>query len=85
MIETINPTTGTVIERIPRMDEGQIEAKLAAAARGAARWATTTLQERSALLDAVARRLRTDCDALAATALGPALVVVSAPMGIVFA
>jgi len=69
MIETINPATGTVIERIPRMDEGQIEAKLAAAASGAAAWATTSLQERSALLDAVARRLRTDCDTLAATAV----------------
>ena len=32
-------------------------------------WATTSLQERSALLDAVARRLRTDSDALAATAV----------------
>ena len=69
MIETINPTTGTVIERIPRMDEGQIEAKLAAAASCAPRWAATTLQERSALLDAVARRLRAECDTLAATAV----------------
>jgi succinate-semialdehyde dehydrogenase / glutarate-semialdehyde dehydrogenase len=69
MIETIDPTTGAVIERIPRMDDGQIEAKLAAAASCAPRWAATTLQERSALLDAVARRLRAECDALAATAV----------------
>ncbi len=69
MIETIDPTTGTVIERIPRMDEGQIEAKLAAAERCAAGGAATTLQERSALLDAVARRLRAECDTLAATAV----------------
>jgi acyl-CoA reductase-like NAD-dependent aldehyde dehydrogenase len=69
MIETIDPTTGTVIERIPRMDEGQIEAKLAAAESCAAGWAATTLQERSALLDAVARRLRAECDTLAATAV----------------
>jgi len=69
MIETIDPTTGTVIERIPRMDEGQIEARLAAAASCAARWAATTLQERSALLDAVARRLRSESDTLAATAV----------------
>jgi len=69
MIETIDPTTGTVLERIPRMDERQIEAKLEAAASCAPRWAATTLQERSALLDSIARRLRAERDTLAATAV----------------
>ncbi len=35
MIETRNPSTGEVIERIELMDAPQIEAKLEAAARGA--------------------------------------------------
>jgi acyl-CoA reductase-like NAD-dependent aldehyde dehydrogenase len=69
VIETIDPTTGAVIERLARMEPSQIEAKLAAAARGAAVWAATPLKRRSEVLNAVAARLHAERDALAATAV----------------
>src|SRR5690349_5360438 len=51
------------------MEPSQIEAKLAAAARGAAVWAATPLERRSEVLNAVAARLHAERDALAATAV----------------
>ena len=58
MIETIDPTTGEVIERIALMEAPQIEMKLAEAARGALRWAGEDFSGRGSLLRAVAARFR---------------------------
>ena len=69
MIETINPATGEVIERIALMDASQIEMKLAAAARGALRWAREDFSGRGSLLRAVAARFRLERDQLATTAV----------------
>jgi acyl-CoA reductase-like NAD-dependent aldehyde dehydrogenase len=69
MIETINPATGEVIERIALMDGPQIEVKLAEAARGALRWAREDFPGRGSLLRAVAARFRLERDQLATTAV----------------
>jgi acyl-CoA reductase-like NAD-dependent aldehyde dehydrogenase len=69
MIETIDPSTGRVLERVAVMDAAQIEAKVEAAARRAPQWARTSFDERSALLRGVAARLRAERDSLAATAV----------------
>ncbi|MBV8197742.1 MAG: NAD-dependent succinate-semialdehyde dehydrogenase [Candidatus Eremiobacteraeota bacterium] len=69
MIETIDPTTEAVIERIPQMSAEQVTAKVEAAARAATTWRTTTFDERAALLRAVAARLQTERESLAATAV----------------
>ncbi|HEX3670520.1 MAG TPA: NAD-dependent succinate-semialdehyde dehydrogenase [Candidatus Cybelea sp.] len=69
MIETIDPTTGRVLERFALMDAGAIESKLDAAARAQARWAETTFDERAKMLRAVAARMREERDSLAATAV----------------
>jgi acyl-CoA reductase-like NAD-dependent aldehyde dehydrogenase len=69
MIETVNPATGQIIERIPAMDGAQIERKLDAASRGAARWAQEEFPERASLLRAAAERFRAERDTLASTAV----------------
>ncbi|MFZ0032402.1 MAG: NAD-dependent succinate-semialdehyde dehydrogenase [Candidatus Cybelea sp.] len=69
MIETIDPTTGMVLERIALMDERQIDAKLEAAARCAPRWSATSFEQRAELLRAIAARLRSECDSLSETAV----------------
>lgn len=69
MIETIDPTTGRVLERFALMDAGAIEAKLDAAARAQARWAETTFDERAKTLRALGARMRAERDSLAATAV----------------
>lgn len=69
MIETIDPSTGSVIERIPRASAEEVEAKLAAAARAARVWAATSFERRATVLTAAAARLREQRDALAATAV----------------
>jgi succinate-semialdehyde dehydrogenase/glutarate-semialdehyde dehydrogenase len=69
MIETINPATGEVIERIALMDAPQIEHKLAEAAHGALRWAREDFSGRASLLQAVASRFRLERDRLAETAV----------------
>jgi acyl-CoA reductase-like NAD-dependent aldehyde dehydrogenase len=69
MIETINPATGSVIERIPLMDASQTDAKLEAVAACAPRWSAASFEERAALLRAVAARMRAESDSLAATAV----------------
>ena len=69
MIETIDPATGRVLERIPLMDPSQIEARVAAAARASRGWSAASLDDRAALLRACAARLRAESDALAATAV----------------
>lgn len=69
MIETVNPTTGELLERIPLMDAAQIETKLEAAARTAQQWGREPIAKRGALLRAVAERFRSERDELAATAV----------------
>jgi acyl-CoA reductase-like NAD-dependent aldehyde dehydrogenase len=69
MIETRNPTTGEVIERIGLMDTAQIETKLAGAARGARRWGREDFSGRASLLRAVAARFTLEREQLATTAV----------------
>jgi succinate-semialdehyde dehydrogenase/glutarate-semialdehyde dehydrogenase len=69
MIETRNPSTGEVIERIALMDAAQIEAKLAEAAHGARLWGRENFSGRASLLLAVAARFRLEREELAATAV----------------
>jgi succinate-semialdehyde dehydrogenase/glutarate-semialdehyde dehydrogenase len=69
MIETINPATGEVLERIALMEPPQIEMKLAQAARGALRWGREDFSGRASLLRAVAARFRLEREALATTAV----------------
>jgi succinate-semialdehyde dehydrogenase/glutarate-semialdehyde dehydrogenase len=69
MIETINPATGEVLERIALMEPAQIEMKLAQAARGSPRWGREDFSGRASLLRAVATRFRLEREALAGTAV----------------
>jgi succinate-semialdehyde dehydrogenase / glutarate-semialdehyde dehydrogenase len=69
VIETIDPASGEILERITPMSPQQIEAKLAAAARGASSWAREGFGERRALLRRVAEQFRAERGALAATAV----------------
>ncbi len=69
MIETLNPATGEVIERLALMEPFQIEAKLAAAARASVAWSAQSFEERGALLRAVAARFRSERERLATTAV----------------
>jgi acyl-CoA reductase-like NAD-dependent aldehyde dehydrogenase len=69
MIETIDPTTGVLLERIPLMGAQRIDATLEAAAQCAPRWERESLDERARLLRAVAAALRSERDSLALTAV----------------
>jgi acyl-CoA reductase-like NAD-dependent aldehyde dehydrogenase len=69
MIETIDPTTGRVLERIPPMDARQIDAKLDAASRRARLWSQTSFEERARLLREIAARLRAEKASLAIAAV----------------
>ncbi len=69
MIETIDPTTGSMLERIPLMDARQIDAKLDAAARCAPLWSRASFDDRARVLREIASRLRAERDSLAATAV----------------
>ena len=69
MIETIDPTTERVLERIPLMEAAQIDAVLEAAARRVAPWSALSLDERAAVLRAIAVRMRAQSDSLARTAV----------------
>src|SRR5580692_10934588 len=69
MIETINPATGEVLERIALMEPAQIEMKLAQAALGSPRWGREDFSGRASLLRAVATRFRLEREALAGTAV----------------
>jgi len=69
VIETVDPATGSVIERIPLMDDAQIDATLNAAASGAAAWGRQSFAQRGALLRAVAAGFRTERESLAKTAV----------------
>ncbi len=69
MIETINPTTGKVLERIALTDASEIDDKLHAAAHCAVRWRTASFDERASVLSAVAQVLRAQRDGLAEIAV----------------
>ena len=69
MIETIDPATGEVLERIEPMSPERIEAKLAAAARAFEGWRATSFDRRADLLQGVAARFRDERERLAATAV----------------
>ena len=69
MIETIDPTNGSVLERIPLMDARQIDAKLDAAARCAPLWSRASFDDRARVLQDIASRLRAERESLAATAV----------------
>ncbi len=69
MIETIDPSTGSVLERIPLMDARQIDTKLDAAARCVPFWSRASFEDRACILREVAARLRAERDSLAATAV----------------
>lgn len=69
VIETIDPATGAVIERIAEMDRAQVDAKLDAAARAAASWRGESFARRSDVLRTVAEHFRADSESLARTAV----------------
>lgn len=69
MIETIDPTTGEVLEQFALMDASEIGRKLDAAARCAPRWRAASFDERGQVLLAVARVLRAQRNALAEVAV----------------
>lgn len=69
MIETIDPATGKVLERIEPMSPQRIEAKLAAAARAFEGWRAAPFDRRADLLQGVAARFRDERERLAATAV----------------
>ncbi|HEY4433165.1 MAG TPA: NAD-dependent succinate-semialdehyde dehydrogenase [Candidatus Cybelea sp.] len=69
MIETIDPATGEVLERIEAMSPQRVEAKLAAAARAFKGWRATSFDVRADLLQRVAARFRDERERLAATAV----------------
>jgi acyl-CoA reductase-like NAD-dependent aldehyde dehydrogenase len=68
-IVTINPATGTVLERIERMDPAAIEAKVACAANAMRSWGSASVLDRAAVLREVAANLGAQRDALATTAV----------------
>ncbi|MBV8332605.1 MAG: NAD-dependent succinate-semialdehyde dehydrogenase [Candidatus Eremiobacteraeota bacterium] len=68
-IATINPATEAVIERIAYMDGRAVSEKLDLAVAAGKRWAASALDERSAVLRAVAAQLRREAETLAITAV----------------
>jgi acyl-CoA reductase-like NAD-dependent aldehyde dehydrogenase len=69
MIETVDPTTGKVLERIAPMDARQIDAKLDAASRSAMLWGHALLDERACVLRKIAAKLRAEKEPLAVVAV----------------
>jgi len=69
MIETIDPATGELLERIPLMGAAEIDAKLEAAARCAPSWRLRSFGERAVILQTVASLMRAQRDSLAVTAV----------------
>jgi len=66
-LRSVNPATEEMIERFAPEPADALERKLTGAESAAARWSTTPLSERSALLQRVAERLRADVAGHAAT------------------
>jgi acyl-CoA reductase-like NAD-dependent aldehyde dehydrogenase len=69
MIRTVDPSTGTELERFDYMTLQRIDALLDAASHAAKRWRDTAVAERAMLLRGVAGGLRAKCDELAVTAV----------------
>jgi len=69
MITTINPATEEVIETFNYMDARATSAALERAASAARRWRATSLEERGAVVRAVAAQLRKNKEALGAVAV----------------
>jgi succinate-semialdehyde dehydrogenase/glutarate-semialdehyde dehydrogenase len=63
---TLNPASGELIEEYPNWGEEQLEAALAQAAAAAPGWQTSTMAERSRLMQRAAALLRERSDELAA-------------------
>jgi acyl-CoA reductase-like NAD-dependent aldehyde dehydrogenase len=68
-IETVNPASGKVLERIPYATPGEIEERLERAVQTQRAWATATTETRAATLRTIATRLRERRDRLAETAV----------------
>jgi acyl-CoA reductase-like NAD-dependent aldehyde dehydrogenase len=68
-IETVNPATGEVLERIPYATSTEIEERLYRAVHVQRAWAAAPIEKRSETLRLVAKRLRERRDHLAATAV----------------
>jgi acyl-CoA reductase-like NAD-dependent aldehyde dehydrogenase len=67
-ITTINPTSGKPIEEFEYFSDREVEARLARAYAAAASWRKTPIETRAEVIAEVAKRLRAQVDALAATA-----------------
>ena len=67
--ETIDPSSGAVIERFERMTPAAIDARLDAAHAAFGSWRTAKVAERAALIRAVGRELRARRDRLATIAV----------------
>ncbi len=67
-IETVNPATGQVLERIPYATAAEIEERLDGAMRTQRAWASAPIEKRAATLALVAKQLREHRDRLAETA-----------------
>jgi acyl-CoA reductase-like NAD-dependent aldehyde dehydrogenase len=69
VIVTINPTTGEEIERLDFIGQDALDGKLDAAARASRAWGRSEVGARTALLRALAERLRAESETLAVTAV----------------
>lgn len=69
MIVTIDPATGSELERFEYFDEAALEANIAAGSEAARAWARVEIAERPEFLKAVGKRLRAIQDDLAVTAV----------------
>lgn len=67
-IVTIDPSTGSELERFAYLDAAAVDTRLTAAAAAARSWGATPVERRTALLRDVARTLRAQRDTLAAIA-----------------
>jgi len=56
-IESFSPATGELLGRIPRLDKADVDFAVDAAAKAAVSWRRTSLQERVAMVNALADRL----------------------------
>lgn len=65
MFTSTNPTTGETIATHPELTDAELEAKLAASADAFARWRTSPLDERTAMLTRIGDAFEANRDALA--------------------
>src|SRR5687767_13779034 len=68
MFKSVNPASGTEIATYEELKPDEIEAKLAAAASAFVSWRNTSLDERVAMLRAIADRFEADKERLAEVA-----------------